>query len=358
MLKHHRHRRIRAAAIWLIVFASGPAAFAAARPDAPTIHLLTAVQAGDAFVEEELEPYFSLMTPLEMAMKTGAALEAETREAQIAECKERYAAAVRDFSDDEAALLREVIEQLHPTLEKHYPLLARTPWSFIKKADSLEAGAHFTRERHIVLSEGFLKRAVAMNNRVAPRQVLRRVGGLLLHEQTHVLQRLHPEKFAKLYTEVWGFTRTQKIESIDWLKQRQVVNPDAVDLGWVYGLKEDDDTTRWIWPRVILTKLDQPRMFRDMAFIAVELEKTDGGFRVKENDDDSATHVPLNDVRAYTQKFPHGGAYHPNEAAAGMLPAVILADVDDAFAPKGEDAQQYLAKHRRWLRENLAGKTQ
>lgn len=291
-------------------------------------------------------------------MKTGSPLEADTREAQIAECKRRYAAAVRDFSDQEAALLRDVIARLHPTLRAHYPLLARTPWSIIKKADGLEAAAHFTRETHIVLSEGFLRRAVAMNNRVAPQQMLRRIGALLLHEQTHVLQRLHPKTFAKLYTDLWGFTRAEKIESIDWLRHRQVVNPDAVDLGWVYGLKQDDGSTRWIWPRVILTKLDQPHMFRDMAFVAVELEKTDAGFRVKQNDDGSAAHVALNEVPAYTRKFPLGGAYHPNEAAANMLPAVILADVNEAFAPRTEKAQQYFARHREWLREQLGGDVQ
>lgn len=335
---------------FLVLSGSWRAVAAGADPDAPApprISLLSKQQGEAAFVAEEIEPYFSLMTRLDMTAKTGAVFDAAGLGAARAECKRRYAAAVRDFSGAEATRLRGVIERLHTHLAKHYPLLARTPWRIIKKADGLEAAAHFTREDCIVLSESFLKRLARIE--ADDDALLAQAGGLLLHEQTHVLQRLHPEAFVPLYQDVWGFIRARKIESCTWLDERLAVNPDAVDLGWVFPLTEGE-AVRYIWPRVICTKTDGvPRMFRDYAFIAVEVDRTDAGFRVRVADDGSAVHQPLRSVEAYVKQFRHGGAYHPNEAAAGAVAAIIM----NELRGKNDDDDQRDAAVREWMRRHL-----
>jgi hypothetical protein len=335
---------------FLILFLASPTLAVEA-----SITLLTKDEAAAAIVEEKIEPYFKLMTPLEMAAKLRDELPGDTLDAKRDECRKRYAAAMKDFTDDEKAIVRVCIERVHPVLEKHYPLIARTPWSVIRKSDALEAGSHFTRESHVVLSEHALVRAAKLAAEGKQDAAVNALLPLLLHEQMHVLQRLNPKVFADLYTRAWGYEYAATIKPGAWLDQRQVVNPDGVDVNWVLPVKDEAGATKWMWPRIVLTKVEGvPVMFRDMQMILIELEKDAGGFRVKLADDGTPVSQPMTQSKPFLAAFPHGNAYHPNEAAAAALPAVILGDLrPENEDQKAAERKAYEEKLRGWMREKL-----
>ncbi len=333
-----------------LLFLAAPAL--AAEPD---IKLLSKDEAAIAIVEEKIEPYFKLLTLPDMAAKLRAMPQGETLEARRADFKRQYAGFTLDFTDEEKAVIHTCLTKVRPALEKHYPLMAKTPWSIIKKSDVLEGGAHFTRESHIVLSARVPARAARLMKENQPDAAVAALLPLLLHEQMHVLQRLHPKVFADLYENIWGYRYAAKITTGAWLDARQMVNPDGVDVNWLLPTKDDAGQVKLLWPRILLTKTEGvPVMFRDMQMVLIEVQMKSGNYMVKLKEDGSPVMSPLMESKPFAVRFPHGNAYHPNETAAAALPAVILADLFPEFEEKKPGEQlEYEAKLRQWMRDHL-----
>ena len=321
----------------------------------PSIKLLTKDEAAAAIVEEKIEPYFKLLTALDMAAKLRIEPAGDTLDAKREDCRQRYKTFMKDFTEDEAAIVRLCIARVQPVLETHYPLIARTPWRIIKKADPLEGGAHFTRESHIVLSEHVLVRAARFMSDGNESAAVNALLPLLLHEQMHVLQRLNPKVFADLYEKVWGYEYAAKIKANEWLDARQMMNPDGVDVNWLVKLKDENGVERLVWPRIVLSKIEGvPVMFRDMQMVLIEVEKSEKGYAVKVKEDGSLVMSPLMESNSFAAKFPHGNAYHPNETAAAALPAVILADLKpENEEKKPAERKAYEQTLRKWMREKM-----
>jgi len=317
-----------------------------------------------AIVDDQSEPYFSRLQTLEMSVKTSAKITGATLDEQRAETRKRYQAEVKPFTDAEKKNLTAIIEALQPVLAKDYPLYARTPWSFIKLGAKVEGGLPHTRGTHIVLPAPLLESmpvVKADDPKEKQARALLPLYMLLLHEQTHVIQRAHPDLFVKLFKEVWGFEHTKQIEPGPWLTARSLANPDGVDVGWVMPLK-DGDKTSYIWPLVILGRLgDDVQMPDDFAEVCIELEKKDDGFAVqlpkpapeadpkpekpadpnekpaaKEDKKDDKAGMPvieqLSKTSEYLKKFPvRQELFHPNEISAVMFSRVVFFD---SFLPK------------------------
>lgn len=329
----------------------------------PLIEFLTMGNASKVIIAEKIEPYFALMTKLDLSAKVPKPLVGDSTKQWRAAGKKQYQAAMRDFTDAEKKAITTSLDFIHPVLVKHYPLLARTPWRLIKKSDTLESGAHFTREDCIVLSERFVIAAaknftLMSDEKLTREKFIAKTAWLLLHEQSHVHQRLYPERFAKLYTEHWKIIRAEKIADHDWLATRRAINPDGVDIGWVHVVidgKEEPKITRYLWPQVLYKKTEgKIRLFRDTMMAAVELKKTQDGFATLVGEDDKPLIHRLQTQAEFRSRFPFGGTYHPNEAAAGALPAVILSEAPLQAAPKpntppNEKAKE-LARLREWFR--------
>jgi hypothetical protein len=130
---------------------------------------------------------------MEMATKTGKLLEAKDLAAQRDECRQRYRDAIRDFTADEKAALTALAGRVHDAWKGEYPLFADTPWSFLKVALPIEGGLPHTRARSIVLPETVTPFLARLTPDTEPF-----LAELLVHEQAHVVQRLHPEVFEAL----------------------------------------------------------------------------------------------------------------------------------------------------------------
>lgn len=324
-------------------------------PSELRVSFLGADAARAAIVDDSLEPYFDKLQPLEMAAKTGSPVPGQTLQQMRAECRRRYQAGVLEFTEEEKDALQRCVSELHPVLEKSYPLVASTPWSFIKVSDIIEGGLPHTRGGHIVLSSSVARRFALLGD---GDDVLWGMAGLLAHEQLHVVQRAHPDLFAGLYTETWGFLRAPRIERCAWLEEHQVVNPDAVDCGWVFPIREGEGV-RYIWPLVVLADTAwAPRMPRDFRTIAVQVERTDDGFRVRVGADGKPLFRDLWQEPDYMRAFaPSTYVFHPNEAAADLFARIVTFEAlrDGGAPPRGDlwQPQENLAPLLEWFRKNL-----
>jgi hypothetical protein len=354
-----RSRRLRLSTglVLLAIVASLHTTAFAQDAAAPAVAFLDGDAGRAAIVDETIEPYFSLLQPIEMAAKTGNPLEAKDLAAQRAECRKRYAAAVLDFTADEKAALTGMTGEVSAAWAAEYPLFSSTPWSFIKLADSFEAGFPHTRGRSIVfapaVTEGF-----ARSWKSDPKAAVAGAASLLVHEQSHVVQRLHPDVFAPLYTGVWGFVRAKDLASDAWLDKQHLGNPDGIDIGWAFPVK-DGATTTLIQPLVVFSEGPEPRnMPNDMQMIAVTLEKKAGKLKPKEDAKGRPVFRPM-PLQGYDSLF--GGideTFHPNEIFACVFAAMVARDHfhGGPLSRSSDLVGKDFAKLRPWCREHFAAK--
>jgi len=326
---------------------------------ASPLTFLGAEEARAAIVDDSMEPYFSELQVAEMAAKTGSPVPGGSLDEKRAECRRRYQAAVLEFSAQEKEALEWYVSWFQPALEKDYPLVAWTPWSFLKVADNIEGGLPHTRGPHVVLAQGLARALTAARQRTAGAEAsVVLLGTVLLHEKLHVVQRASPGLFEDLYADVWGLRRATAIEDCPWLVEHQIVNPDATDCGWVFPVTGEKGVD-YIWPRVLLARTEgTPLMPADFREVAIAVEPADAGFRVRVGTDGRPLIKDLRQVREYCDRLPPSASiYHPAETAADVFTQIVAYD---AFAPKDglprdlvRRMEEVRAPLRRWFRQNL-----
>ncbi len=308
------------------------------------VRFLAAKEAADAIVDESMEPYFSLLQPLEMHAKTGSPVPGADLAAQRDECRKRYREAVREFTEDEKAAIAATAESVSKALREAYPLFAETPWIFIKLDSSIEGGMPHTRGPWIVVPAKMAQGFAALRARGADPSKSR-LAQTMIHEMCHVLQRAYPGLFADLYVSVWGLVRAKGIPSDPWLDKLQIVNPDGPDVGWVYAAKGG------FWQPLVVLKdgVEKPVMPRDFLFVGVPREKRGDAFPVRLKDGKPEM-VPLRSVPGYMEAFPANAGFHPNETFAELFAAMAM---KDHIADPGPPAHDHTVL-RDWCRKNFA----
>jgi hypothetical protein len=303
--------------------------------------------------------YFDHLQPMEMAAKTGQPLLPGTLAEQRAECRRRYQAAVREFTQDEKTAIRSVVELIDPAVRKNYPQYADTPWNFLKVASNLEGGLSHTRGKHIILSESTCRRLFAQPG--SERQPPLGKMELLLHEQMHVFQRAHSDLFDSLYMGQWGFLRAKSIATCPWIVERQLLNPDAIDCPWVFPVKSAEGV-KYIWPLASFNDGPGPkRMPADFATLAFYVARDGDNFRVEQTAEHEPKYSELLSVREYRKVFPQStNIYHPNEASADLFARLVLFDayrsasMDEA---RRAEAEKSFGPLRAWFRKNFGPAT-
>jgi len=225
------------------------------------------------------------------------------------------------------------VSEIQPHLRRTYPRLARLGWSFIKLQSHIEGGMPHTRGRHIVVSSTLLKSYVETHQR-GQAEKMATMGRWLLHEQLHVLQRADPQRFHRLYTELWGFRRVQSLGRNEWLTSHQLANPDGLDTYWIFPVQRGERTT-WVWPTMVLAEssgvrrlLGVPSMQRDTRMIAVELEPRGEEFTVRVDATGRPAVRNLLSFQEYRKEFPFSVTpFHPNEIAAEGFARIAISEI-------------------------------
>lgn len=311
-------------------------------PQESAVRFLAAKEAADAIVDESMEPYFSLLQPLEMTAKTGLPIAGRDLAAKRDDCRKAYRAAVRDFTDEEMAAIAVAAQAITKSLKEAYPLLAAIPWSFIKVDTSLEGGMPHTRGPHVVIPERMAKQFATLAAQGGD-PARSRLAQTLIHELCHVAQRAHPDLFSDLYVNVWGLVRAKGIPGHPWLDQVQIVNPDGPDVGWVFPVKDG------FWQPLVV--LEGTRMPRDFKFVGVAREKQGDTFVVRLKDGDPERML-LKDIPAYAEAFKAFANFHPNETFAEQFAHMAMKDHVADPGPSPAD----FTKLRDWCRKNFAKK--
>ena len=266
------------------------------------------------------DDYFGLLHTAELRAKTGLPLAGASAPEARAAAKAFYAASAQDFTAEEKAALQRLLDAAAPDVAEKAPLMARTPFAFIKAG--VEGGLPHTRGACIVLAPGVVQALVGVAARKDPALLLR-AAGLLVHEQTHILERQHPDLFAGLFTGVFGFRRLAAVPDAPELAEARVVNPDGPDLGWAFPI-QDGPAVRWIRPDLRLGELEHPRMPQDFQEAAVDLVPEGSGFGLARDAQGHPKVEDLQQLKGYETAFAGVGEdFHPNEIAAVLISSWI-----------------------------------
>ncbi len=285
------------------------------------ISFLDKSQAGIAILDETFEPYFSKLQRKEISTFVQEKAPKNIDSAR-AFARMKFSSAVMDFTTQEKEILSFVVKKTNRwLLENDINLMANQPWRFIKIQNWLCGGFAHTRGTYIILSQAYLDRlSTDWSQNMTEESELKLVtslGGLLVHEQMHSLQRTFKSKFKKLYSENWNFVNQQIKDEQEIIKD-QVSNPDAPIAEWLIPDPETQDKFYWI--RTLITKnVEIPEMGKDFVDVAFEIS------RVKENYsiirlNNSISSRPLSELDFYNKSFPvKRGLDHPNEISAYMF---------------------------------------
>ena len=327
-----------------------PGARAALAMPSPRIAFMTREAGAAALAHAPGDTYYANMGLLEIRARMRAPLDGMSlAEARLA-VADYDAAAVLSFTDEERLAIRGVVERMQPLLAARAPLYARTPWSFVKLDDRAEGGMPHTRGPHIVLPKSVAETLATMHREMAEAgklAVTPRGRNLLIHEQTHVLERMDPARFEPLFNGVFGFTRMTPAPATPWLRAHRVINPDGPDVAWAFPL-ERIGGSGWVMPDVVLPDVPSPRMPQDFQAVGVEVAKTANGWNVIEETGEPKRR-DLDEIPGYHAHFPFPDEdFHPDEIAAVALAHWILRDVPDL------DARPLMPAVAAWARTALA----
>lgn len=299
-----------------------------------------------ALTEGDERRYFDLLHLGEMRAKTGLPLAglslAEGREA----ARKHYANEAVDFTQAERNAIEGMLQRLYPRLMATAPLYARHPWCFIKVGIRIEGGLPHTRGDCIVFSSRYVNDFAELAAQKRFDVLDGPFSNLLVHEQTHVLQRRYPVLFAALYTKILKYRHIVPAPLTPWLQENGMTNPDAMDTGWAYPVSEGGDA-RWIMPYLVLRNLTQPKMPRDFINIGVPVMEGRNGWEIV-NAPNGLNQELVANFMAYARQFPNPDqAYHPNEFAADVLAEWLVPS-------GGADMEHPIAKNTiAWARVSL-----
>jgi len=198
-------------------------------PDGKEIHLLDAREGAEAILDDQGEPFFSVLTTLDLSVRMGEALDPRDYDKN----KDRFAAflksCVREWTPAEKSALLEVLKEAHAAASAVTPDLIPKKWTFIKTTGREEGGALYARGGAIVVPQESLNNLLADPGSGA---LVRE----MIHESFHLYSRAHPEQRSRLYRAI-GFTRMGSLVLGPQLARRRMTNPDAPDFAHGITLK-------------------------------------------------------------------------------------------------------------------------
>ena len=321
----------------------------------PNIDCLSPEESQRAILDDSYGGYFSKIQQREIGTLTGAPVQCNDLMVCQDEARRRFVANVLPFTEREVEAITWFVERIRERIGDDYGLFRRQPWRFIKVHDDLAGGFSHTRAASIIFSQRTIERIVRARNEPNEIVALRSLAPLFVHEQMHVLERFFPQRFQPMFEELLGFQRA-KVESHPWLDERQILNPDAIDMDWVISTRPDNGQQGWFNLRTILRDGPEvPVMGKDFVGVAVRVLPAGDRFRIDVDETSKPRWVPIENLSDFIARLPvENGLDHPNEIAAYMFQQILVKDYLSTDSELDEvERHPIYAKFRRWCRANL-----
>ena len=291
-------------------------------PDGKQIHLLNAKEGAEAILDDRGEPFFSVLTTLDLSVRMGTALDPRDYEKN----KDHFAAflksCVRDWTPQEEKAFLEILKAAHAAASSVTPDLIPKKWVFIKTTGQEEGGAFYARGGAIVVPQE------SLNNLLADPKS----GALvreMIHESFHLYSRVHPEKRTRLYQAV-GFTQMGSLVLGPQLSKRRMTNPDAPNFSYGITLKNSKGEP---FRAILVTYSKVPEftpevkgLFSYVTFGLFEVRLNGGSWRVVADQRGDPRSLNPEVARGFFEQIGRNTPYilHPEEILADNVAILAL----------------------------------
>jgi hypothetical protein len=125
----------------------------------------------------------------------------------------------------------------------------------------------------------------------------------LIHEKIHIIQRFNQKEFNNFYKTRLNIIYTNKLKISNYWKNKNLKNPDGLDINWIYKYKNNYYLPLLIFNNDILNQ------------IVIKLNK---------NLETTKKYKNIRDFELFKDIPENISPYHPNELSAYILPKILL----------------------------------
>ena len=231
---------------------------------------------------------------------------------------------LEDWTKEEKDAIRLIIQYAQQTKKCAFGFqrkIISTPWIFIKVSSLVENGFPHTHKDVIYLPSNFVTTLVNHIKNHSVKYAYENLGHVLVHEKTHVWQRIEPELFKSFY-KLLNFEKLKFSETtLEWLRKNTRTNPDGMDLEWGYKNKSGKYYTfASLWNK-------NPNDLSDIKNVAIPLtpNKTHSEWKIAEKDNKKI--IPITELSSWNTIIGlTSNHYHPNEISAEGISRFTLND--------------------------------
>jgi len=286
---------------------------------ASVIEFVDAAAADSVVFQGASAPCVSRLPAWELSMSEGTYNRFTARRA-YADCREAFAKAARNFTDEEKAVLTQYVTHIDSAAGAEFPILNHLPWRFAVISDNFDLGVP-NAGRYIVLTKGILKE---MQEWEEKQSNMFFVGmETLIREKTLLLQNNRRETFEKFYADVWGFRKIPAPPLDRMMQDNGIFFPRVPPNEWVIKLSPKDKG--YIMPALLLRDAGGKSSGGTVQRVAITVDSTSKGFFPRKGRKSSVDYIDLRLMLQYRKKFPLSEYdYHPAEISVDLLTKYIV----------------------------------
>lgn len=212
-----------------------------------------------------------------------------------------------------------------------------------KSQEWLESGMPHTHKQIVILPQSWFNEILNTTTRTNTQRISSN-GGTLIHEMTHILQRLYPEKFKTLYTSQWGFKHIEYIDNFENIKARNRENPDGTDILWIWISPSKPHQAFWIGA---VFNSYKPKALNDVEYLAYPVYEIIKDRHYKLGEQPSIQLQNFNEFQHFFNLTRNN--YHPNEIVAEYMNVWFHEELNLSYSqPETTKSVAYL-KFKKWL---------
>jgi len=234
-------------------------------------------------------------------------------------CMAKYKNNILNITENEKKAVTWLTDNMYKQMcEAMLPKIQNTinEVKFIKVSSRIEGNMPHTRSDCVVFPAYWYEELINFHRNSELDYAIKEYGGTLIHELFHIIQRKYPTIMIDFYETSLYFVKAEDIEMINPIRNRVRLNPDGVEMMWVWDHPEQAHP---IWVNAIYANEGAKKVnnLKQVKYMAVKLERK-GNRRYQVVKINNRTIMePINENQPFISFFQlsHNN-YHPNEITA------------------------------------------
>ncbi len=291
-------------------------------PDGKKIYLLDKGEGRTTILNDQDEPYFSHMTPLEIAIRMRSQAPVDDVKISRKLFKKYCRDQVLEWSAQEKKDMIKMLINTYTLCYKVNPSLIPREWRFIKTSGKEEGNAFYTRGKNIIIPKSSLRLLKL------PRFLYYNIFKLS-HETFHIYSRYHKEKREAFY-KIIGFKKDGDVQLGHYLNKRKITNPDGIDYSYRITVRTPKGRTiqaiMMVYSRYPLYQKGKNNLFRYIKTSLFEVRLKKNVWTVVTDEKGKPRPIKPSQAKGFYEQIGKNTDYiiHPEEIIADNVALLVI----------------------------------